>query len=692
MGLFTVSSPAALDAPLERASARSSVPRWLDAIVRFAAFGVVALGLAGLPLALLGRFRALPVVLGVAVVFAVLCLLWRRWQVGAAGRRPPLDRSANLIGLLAVGVAVLSVVVNGWQTNQHLLVDGDPAVYGVTGALLAHTGGLTVPTYAGSLFGGDPTLNFAGPGYFATAGEPTLYPQFLHLFPALLAVAQRAGGTGAMLLVNPVLGGFALLAFFVFAGRLLRPVWALVAMTSLAVLLPQLHFTRDLFSEVPSQLLVFAGLALLWDVTGPRRSQARPDAVLLGALVAGLVLGGSTMTRVDAFFYLAPIAAALLLLRAGRAGLAVLAGMLISAAVGLADGYWGSPVYLRSTLAPLVQTAALLVVLGAAAYAVRNRPEWPARLGGRVALPAAGLTAVLAAFAWFVRPHVQVTRDIPDRTNATIAGLQAREHLPVDVPRAYGELTMQWLSWYLGPITLTLGVLGLSYYLYRLLRGRDARLAPFVLLTGAVTAVYVWKPGIFPVQYWASRRFLPVSFPGLILLALLLCQQGWEWGRSRLGTPLGRAVPAVAGLLGVSVLVVPLAMLPGATLVRNYDGMLPAFRAMCGSLLPTDVVLLVGGSSKDSLVQAVEGYCHVPAAAAGLDTKPANVQRVDAAARAHGRRLVLLSADPNPPQVPPGTTFRPVYDVTVPTEALAISHRPDEVFPYRVQLFAAVLH
>jgi hypothetical protein len=151
-------------------------------------------------------------------------------------------------------------------------------------------------------------------------------------------------------------------------------------------------------------------------------------------------------------------------------------------------------------------------------------------------------------------------------------------------------------------------------------------------------------------------------------------------------------VPAVAGVLAVSVLAVPLALLPGATLVRNYDGMLPAVRTMCGSLLPGDVVLLVGGSPADALVQAVEGYCHAPAATITAATTAANVQRVAAAARAHGRRLVLLSTQATPAAVPAGTTFRPVFDVTVPTTALSISHRPDEVFPYRVQLFAAVLH
>ena len=53
--------------------------------------------------------------------------------------------------------------------------------------------------------------------------------------------------------------------------------------------------------------------------------------------------------------------------------------------------------------------------------------------------------------------------------------------------------------------------------------------------------------------------------------------------------------------------------------------------------------------------------------------------------------LVLLSPVPDPQDVPAGTTFREVFDVTVPTQELSLSQRPDAVFPYRLRLFAAVL-
>jgi hypothetical protein len=75
----------------------------------------------------------------------------------------------------------------------------------------------------------------------------------------------------------------------------------------------------------------------------------------------------------------------------------------------------------------------------------------------------------------------------------------------------------------------------------------------------------VWHPGIFPVQYWASRRFLPVTFPGLLLAAVWACAVVWDrWPGWR------RTLPALAG---ASVLAFPLALLPGATLPRSYEGL-----------------------------------------------------------------------------------------------------------------------
>ena len=88
--------------------------------------------------------------------------------------------------------------------------------------------------------------------------------------------------------------------------------------------------------------------------------------------------------------------------------------------------------------------------------------------------------------------------------------------------------------------------------------------------------------------------------------------------------------------------------------------------------------------------QAVEGYCGVATAVAGAATTTADVEQVAAAARL-GAVLVLLSPVPDPALAPDRAALRPVLDVTVPTVALSLSSRPEDVCPYRIRVFSAVL-
>ena len=88
--------------------------------------------------------------------------------------------------------------------------------------------------------------------------------QFAHLLPALLAEAHLLGGDRLMFVATPMIGGVALLAFFVAAWRLFRSSFvALAALVSFAFLLPVISFSRDSYSEIPLQALVFTALWIL---------------------------------------------------------------------------------------------------------------------------------------------------------------------------------------------------------------------------------------------------------------------------------------------------------------------------------------------------------------------------------------------------------------------------------------------
>ncbi|MDQ1485887.1 MAG: hypothetical protein QOJ62_1580 [Actinomycetota bacterium] len=677
-----------------------------------AALGVVAVGLVGLPLLLIGWFKSYLVLPGAFALWLVLVVLRGR-ALAASRRSVPL--SAHIVSAVALVASAVNVVDNARSATQHLLVDGDPAVYGMTGKWIATHGSLNIPIHP-SWFGNDPTINYMTNGFFLRSDGQHLYPQFFHLLPALLAIADWFHGTGALLLLNTLLGGFALLAVYAFGTRLMKPVWALGAMVTLSMTLPQLFFTRDTFSEIPSQFLIFAGLALLFDATSSARR--RPG---LAGLLAGLTLGASTMARIDAFLYLLPLTAAMFALvlvlprddprrpLRTRTAYGVAAGLTVSGLVAVLDGAFGSPTYAKSVTGELIGISVATVFVVMVGFGLLHRPALEDRIRGVITrlgritpIVCGSVITVGFLFAWLVRPHVQKVHETGVLNVAgTIAAYQRNEHVTVDPTRHYNEMSLRWLSWYVGPITLTLAILGLGYLTYRVLSGRDLQLLPFLLLGGVVTAVYVYDPAIVPVQYWATRRFLPVTFPVLILVAFLLLSRLWEYRRglaatlasARLVRPVARAA---AVLLAVAVVATPIILLRGPTrLVKSYVPVRDVVNRICAALQPSDVVLLVGYSSRtNGFVQTIETYCGNMAAVSGPQTSAANVQSMKAAVAASGHRLVLISEQQKPIDqaghslgVTLGTTLT---IITFATEAQSLSHRPDSVFAPSMAVYFAV--
>ena len=673
-------------APLAEAAppAPALVAPWVDALPRLAAFGLVALGLVGTPLVLLGAFTPLLVVaLGLPALVA-LEVAWRR----TAPRAGAVARRALVVSVLAVVVAALSTGLNARFESQHLLVDGDPAVYAVAGQLLAETGTLTLPTQQDTVFGGVESLNFAGAGFDAYDGDDLVRPSFLHLLPQVLAVASWIGGAQALLWANAVVSGFALLAVFAFGSRLTgRPEWALVAMTALAVSLPQQHFSRDTFSELPAQLLVFAGLALLFDAVRARRA--------VPGLLAGLVLGVSCLARIDAFAYLIPltmVATVLVLAGAARLGAALAGGVAAGAVLGYVDLRVGSPGYLSLQsenldliLVALAATAIVCVV--ALVLRERARALWDRLHGRALAAGVTGLVVLLSLYAGVVRPQVETGRNLSPDQPTSVGVLQELAGQQADPLRSYDELSLQWLTWYLGPAAVALGLLALAVLIWRTLRRQDdpeqrerALLAlAFVLLFSASTALYLWRPSIIPVHYWATRRFLPVTIPGLLLLAAWLVPK--VRGRWRL--PAGAAV-------GAALLAPPLVYAQGHWTEREYVPMLDVVERTCAALQPDDALLLLGGNALSTgLPQTLQGFCGLPVAVLGEESTTGDVATATAAAAAQGKRLVVLSPVPDPELVdgPIPGDFELLLAQPVTVVALTLTERPQEDYVFEVRIY-----
>ena len=116
--------------------------------------------------------------------------------------------------------------------------------------------------------------------------------------------------------------------------------------------------------------------------------------------------------------------------------------------------------------------------------------------------PAAALaafgTVALAAFAWFARPHLETTTEVP---NSLVGFLQQAEGVLVEAARRYYEHSMEWLSWYLGPVR-ALGILGvaLAVRVVVLGRGRRTGLSLAVGAFLAPTILYLWRARACPTR------------------------------------------------------------------------------------------------------------------------------------------------------------------------------------------------
>ena len=184
---------------------------------------------------------------------------------------------------VALAIAGLSVLWNGLNASQHAQINRDGGLYLNAGKWISSHGTLNVEPFAGPFAQSNAIV--------VTSNHMKLEGSHLefdlpHLLSAILAEAHSFGGTRLMFLTVPLISGFALLAFYMLASRVIRhPVAALGAMTTLAFLMPQLWFSRDSTIGIPLQLLLFSAVWLLCD---PRTLRARGSAFTVG-LMLGIV-------------------------------------------------------------------------------------------------------------------------------------------------------------------------------------------------------------------------------------------------------------------------------------------------------------------------------------------------------------------------------------------------------------------
>src|SRR5690606_13145851 len=177
-----------------------------------------------------------------------------------------------------------------------------------------------------------------------------LVAQGNHLLPALLGTVGRIVGIANMVRINVVIGGIALLAFYSFARQLIPSKWALLATLSLSLTLPFIYFSRDVYTELLALTFTFSALAILLLAQRLRQNSLW--------VISGLVLGASTLARIDAYLTIAATCTFLVLwvglakendrIKKAQQASLLLGGLLITSLIGFLDLKLLSPSYFIS--------------------------------------------------------------------------------------------------------------------------------------------------------------------------------------------------------------------------------------------------------------------------------------------------------------------------------------------------------
>ena len=574
-------------------------PNWRPRISQALFFSVMLSVLLVSPVALLlaeiGAFSLAAVSL-LAALYS-LSLGWRLWRSGESWRfhcAPP-DRWEAALWVLVL----VSLLLYG-RPHEYILGGADAGVYVNIGANLARTGRLTIvdPLVADTPLTGlgqffrewtvSSVVSYARfPAFFiADAASGLVVPQFFHLHPVWLALLYSVGGVWGELLLTPlwaVMGGIAL---YLVVENLFSRRAALVALLLLTLCPLQLWFARYPTAEALTQFLIYGTIYATVLYLGNAR-QPGPRPAVFG-LAAGLGWGALLLVRIDSFYFVVvPLLIALLLLLHRswiRRDLWFIAPWLLLTMQALLHALLIANAYATDlfgptllSLVPHVFTIALALLAGVLvlAYLLILPNQWRRLLNRlapwrRIGAGFFALAIVLAAgYAWFLRPRLGET---------VTAFYWFGDH---DIPIADHENLVR-LGWYLSPLGIGMGTLGLAWAAWR---RADWRVSLFLGVGLATSFLYLLSILNNPHHVYAMRRYVPVVVPtfltGAAVLVDHLARAIRRWPLSV--APVGALLPALVVLM----------LWPGRVLLIQTDnqGLVAQVDELAAALPAGDLIL-----------------------------------------------------------------------------------------------------
>ncbi len=502
-----------------------------EALYLVVAASVASASWVALALAEAGRFSLVGAATLLAVASAVAALLGRRrlaWPLSLPRRASEILPAA---ALLAMAVSLQA------RPSEYLVGGRDPGTYIAAMGLIARTGGIayvdpvvqSIPKEDVELFyrhPGNPDFSWGRFMGFPLERPDTarVFPEFFHLFPAFGAYLFQAMGVKGALATPTIFGVLGTLGVFFACRRIVGSAAAFLGAGLLAVNVIQVWFARYPVSEPMSQFFIFLALLAFshWE---------REDGGDLMGALAGVALGLSLLVRIDSVLVVAPLGIYLLVRRAHgdlrwrSAGALLVPFGILAAHAGFHAAFWSRKYLLDIANRPywkqplVVWLAAGLVGAGAVVIAGRLGPrlvQWLETHGDALRGGTIALLAMLSLYAYFLRPSLSAWAG-GDGNNKADALSNPGWLLALDFRRlaAHDAGAFFRLGWFVSPVGLVLGVLGLGLAIRE---WRPRYLFP-VLLALTFSGFYFYKIRVYADYFFALRRFVPVILPFLLVFA-----------------------------------------------------------------------------------------------------------------------------------------------------------------------------
>lgn len=396
-------------------------------------------------------------------------------------------------------------------------------------------------------------------------------PQHYSLYPSWIALLYSLFGIWGALYATPLLALLAALAVYYFARRALSPGAALVALALLVLCPVTIWFARYPVSEVPTALLAFSAfyaflrmmqlhpqstheLRIEQPQLNPQSSTLSPQPwATLYALIAGVSLGEMALARPDFLFYLAPVPIYLLYWRLTRtwrpAYTAFTTGLFALLTLytvhifffGFAytlDLYHNVIQNVRRLWGPLLLAlySAVALVLLLDRLHLRMRPiwararEWAVRYRWAWASACMLIVGGYATYHYLVgpwQPNIRFDsagRPIAQQITTTLSSYIGA---PVDQGAKYNLLR---IGWYLSPLGIALGVLGLLRWIWGRLNA-----ATWLFFGSLIVVSFVFIQETYTEAHYiyTMRRYITIILPALIMGVAWICQLLWSRLRPR---------------------------------------------------------------------------------------------------------------------------------------------------------------